>query len=73
MSYSSTAHKIPDCMTRFWHANRMTSFRGYRTPLLQYLICVLVHNADNATLSNRTQLSTSRDKNYRQSGVECNN
>ena len=35
MSYSLTAHEIglPDFMTRFWHANCMTSLRGHRTPL----------------------------------------
>ena len=36
---------------------------------ISYNICVLVHNADNATLSERAQLSTSRDKNYRLSDV----
>ena len=33
MSYSLTNNKMPDCMTRFWHANCMTSLRGHRTPL----------------------------------------
>ena len=33
MSYSMTTHKIPDCMTRFWHANCMISLKGHRTSL----------------------------------------
>ena len=33
MSYSLTTHKIPNFMTRFWHANCMTSLRGHRTLL----------------------------------------
>ena len=41
--------------------------------ILQYLSCVLVHNADNATLSERAQLLTSCEKNHCRSGMECNN
>ena len=33
MSYSLTTHEIPDFMTRFWHANCMTSLRGHRKRL----------------------------------------
>ena len=42
MSYLLTTHKIPDCMTRLWHANCMTSLRGHRTPLV-YSIYILVY------------------------------
>ena len=38
LSYSLTTHKIPDCMTRFWHANCITSLRGHRTPLQEPML-----------------------------------
>ena len=37
MSYPLTAHKKPNCTTRFWHTSCMISLKGNRTPLL----CIL--------------------------------
>ena len=59
MSYSLTTHKIPNFMTRFWHANCMTSLRGYRTPLSHksqiaiILIYALWPSENSATTAHR--------------------
>ena len=72
MIYSLTTHKIAYCMTRFWHANCMTSLKGHRTLLppsylfnnLRLLVTVTfdpLHRSFDGSFSNILQATMFQD------------